>query len=61
MSDYWTNFAKTGDPNGPGLPPWPAYSGKDGYRLMHLAVDAGAAPDTQRARYAFLDQLTSPW
>ena len=25
MSSYWSNFAKTGDPNGKGLPPWTAY------------------------------------
>ena len=25
MSNYWINFVKSGNPNGPGLPEWPAY------------------------------------
>jgi para-nitrobenzyl esterase len=26
MATYWTNFAKHGDPNGEGVPTWPAFS-----------------------------------
>jgi para-nitrobenzyl esterase len=56
MSTYWSNFAKTGDPNGPGLPQWPAYSGQASYPVMHLDATSQAAPDDHRPRYEFLDK-----
>jgi len=34
MGDYWVNFAKTGDPNGAGLPPWPAFSNASRQTLL---------------------------
>jgi para-nitrobenzyl esterase len=54
MMDYWTNFAKTGDPNGPGLPEWPKY-GKDD-SLIHLDSTITSGPDTLRGRYEFLEE-----
>jgi len=29
MATYWTNFAKRGDPNGEGVPAWPAFSDRN--------------------------------
>jgi para-nitrobenzyl esterase len=56
MSSYWTNFAKNSDPNGTGLPVWPAYSSQGHYTVMHLDANSHAAPDDHRGRYEFLDK-----
>jgi len=41
MQGYWVNFAKTGDPNGPGLPAWPRFA--DG-RPTQLRLSPEPAP-----------------
>jgi para-nitrobenzyl esterase len=57
MQAYWTNFARTGDPNGAGLPRWPVYTAADGWPVMHLDAASQARPDALRARYQFLDSV----
>ena len=58
MMTYWTNFAKTGDPNGSGLPNWPKLDADDS--LIHLNDPITSGPDTLRARYDFLVQGIPP-
>jgi para-nitrobenzyl esterase len=41
MSAYLTNFARTGDPNGTGLPTWPRYA-RATDRIMDFAADGQA-------------------
>ena len=43
MSSYWINFAKSGDPNGPGLPAWPAFDEKE-MKAMFFDKTPGARP-----------------
>ena len=39
MVSYWTNFAKTGNPNGPGLPAWSRFDGGTA-SVVRLGSDA---------------------
>jgi len=55
METYWTNFAKTGNPNGEGMPVWPSYDKAGGYQVMHLDVSVAPAPDSHRDRLEFWD------
>jgi para-nitrobenzyl esterase len=43
MMSYWSNFARAGDPNGPGLLPWPAYNPTDRERI-HFNATTTVAP-----------------
>ena len=45
MVRYWTNFAKSGNPNGEGLPEWPAYNGEN-----WLAMEANTNAQTRTVK-----------
>jgi para-nitrobenzyl esterase len=51
MATYWTNFAKSGEPNGDGVPVWPNFT-TDSERVLHLdaSATAGGAPNLKWPR-----------
>ena len=54
---YIVNFVKTGNPNGPGVPAWPATNAGPEHHVLRIDVETSAAPDQYRERYLFLDRF----
>jgi para-nitrobenzyl esterase len=55
IAGYWVNFATTGNPNGKGLPEWPAYSAEK-EQVMELGDKVSAEPLVYRAEMDLFDQ-----
>jgi para-nitrobenzyl esterase len=65
MQRYWVSFARTGDPNGPGLAPWPKFDRAYNGPVLHLKAGEIAPEPTPRLREleqvdVSLQQATSP-
>ncbi len=57
MQSYFVNFIKTGNPNGSGLPEWPAYKPETNYLRMRIDAKSQAEPEAHRDRYLALDSV----
>jgi carboxylesterase type B len=56
MMAYWVNFATAGDPNGEGLPQWPAFDSQNPVTL-ELGEKRGMRPIADAERVAFFEKF----
>jgi len=60
MNGYWVNFAKTGNPNGDGLPLWPLYNPKTN-QILDMQSDGKPVgkPDPRKARLDVIEKAVN--
>jgi len=57
MNSYWVNFAKTGNPNGTGIPNWPLYNNQN-QNILDVELDGKiiSKPDPRKARLDVIEK-----
>ncbi|MBD0298579.1 MAG: carboxylesterase family protein, partial [Flavisolibacter sp.] len=56
MQEYFADFIKKGDPNGPGLAAWPVANRGNTVSVMHIDVTPRVEPEKYRERYQFMER-----
>jgi para-nitrobenzyl esterase len=56
MQTFFANFIKTGNPNGLGLPIWPAVKSGSPASVMYIDVNTKSETERTRELYLFLDK-----
>ncbi len=59
LQSYFINFIKTGNPNGPGVPTWPAVNSGGPARVMYIDTNTKAETEKTRERYLLLDKIST--
>ena len=56
ITRYWTNFARTGDPNGEGLPAWPRYE-RATDRSIEFGAEVRVVEEVRKAKLDLFDRI----
>lgn len=59
MQAYFENFIKTGNPNGLGVPEWPAVDNSKTVQYIRIDVNTKAVEETNRDRYIFNEKMSA--
>lgn len=58
MQNFFANFIKTGDPNGLGVPRWPAINNSKIVEVVHIDVNTKSEVEQHHDRYLFMEKQT---